>query len=147
MIWAQGQGRDAEHFVPVTMLFTAGIFAVAALPTLFILKERAVPQSQASLDVVRGAMARLADTLKHVGRYRDFVRLLVCAAFYQAGVAVVIALAAIYAQEVMKFSFEQTMMLVLVVNITAAIGALRSVRQDLLGHKRALAGTRCYGSQ
>ena len=142
VIWAQGQGRDAEHFVPVTMLLTAGIFAVAALPTLFILRERAVPQSQPSLDVVRGAMSRLADTLRNVGRYRDFARLLVCTTFYQAGVAVVIALAAIYAQEVMKFSFEQTMMLVLVVNITAAIGAFAfGYVQDLLGHKHALALT------
>ena len=142
VIWAQGQGKDAEHFVPVTMLITAGIFALAALPTLFILKERAVPQSQASLEVVRSAMSRLAATLKNIGRYRDFVRLLVCGAFYQAGVAVVIALAAIYAHEVMKFSYNQTIMLVLVVNITAAIGAFAfGYMQDLLGHKQALALT------
>ena len=142
VMWAQGQGRDAEDFVPVTMLITAGIFALASLPTLFILKERAIPQSQASLDVVRSSMSRLAATLKNIGRYRDFARLLVCGAFYQAGVAVVIALAAIYADEVMQFSYNQTIMLVLVVNITAAIGAFAfGYMQDLLGHKQALALT------
>ena len=74
--------------------------------------------------------------------YRDFARLLLCGAFYQAGVAVVIALASIYALEVMKFTFEQTLMLVLVVNITAAIGAFAfGYVQDRLGHKRALALT------
>ena len=142
VMWARGRGGSAEDFVPVTMLITAGIFAVAALPTLFILRERAVPQAQKSLDVVRDSLSRLASTLKHVGRYRDFARLLLCGAFYQAGVAVVIALAAIYAQEVMKFSFEQTMMLILVVNITAAIGAFAfGYVQDRLGHKLALALT------
>lgn len=142
VMWAQGQGRAAEDFVPVTMLITAGIFALASLPTLFILKERAIPQSQASLDVVRSSMSRLAATFKNIGRYRDFARLLVCGAFYQAGVAVVIALAAIYADEVMQFSYNQTIMLVLVVNITAAIGAFAfGYMQDLLGHKQALALT------
>ena len=140
--WARGQGGLAEEFVPGTMLITAGIFALAALPTLFILRERAVPQPQGSVDVVRGAISRLASTLKHVGAFRDFARLLLCSTFYQAGVAVVIALAAIYAQEVMQFSFEQTLQLVLVVNITAAIGAFAfGYIQDRLGHKRALALT------
>ncbi len=142
VIWAKGQGRDAEHFVPVTMLITAGIFALAALPTLFILKERAVPQAQKSLDVVRSSLSRLGATLRDINRYQDFARLLVCGAFYQAGVAVVIALAAIYAQEVMKFSFEQTITLILVVNITAAVGAFAfGYVQDWLGHKLALALT------
>lgn len=140
--WARGQGSVAEEFVPGTMLITAGIFALAALPTLFILRERAVPQPQGSVDVVRGAISRLASTLKHIGNFRDFARLLLCSTFYQAGVAVVIALAAIYAQEVMKFSFEQTLQLVLIVNITAAIGAFAfGYVQDRLGHKKALALT------
>ena len=142
VMWARGHGGQAEDYVPGTMLITAGIFAVAALPTLFILRERAVPQSQKSLDVVRDSLSRLASTLKHVGAYRDFARLLLCSTFYQAGVAVVIALAAIYAQEVMKFSFDQTILLILVVNITAAIGAFAfGYVQDWLGHKLALALT------
>ncbi|MBA2547835.1 MAG: MFS transporter [Burkholderiaceae bacterium] len=140
--WATGQGRPAEHYVPVTMLITAAIFAVAALPTLFILKERAAPQPHNSFGVARDPLSRLITTLWHVGRYRDFARLLLCGAFYQAGVAVVIALAAIYAQQVMNFSVLQTMLLVIIVNITAAIGAFAfGYVQDALGHKRALALT------
>jgi UMF1 family MFS transporter len=54
----------------------------------------------------------------------------------------VIALAAIYAQQVMNFSFQQTIVLILLVNITAAIGAFAfGYVQDRLGHKRALALT------
>ena len=140
--WAGGRGQQAEDYVPVTMLITAAIFALAALPTLFILKERAVAQAHGSFDVVRDSLSRLTATLKHIGRYRDFARLLLCSAFYQAGVAVVIALAAIYAQEVMNFSLLQTMLLVIIVNVTAAIGAFAfGYVQDALGHKRALALT------
>jgi len=141
--WAQAQGAGAQQFVPVTMIITALVFAVAASPALVILRERATPQAGARVGrVVQQTLARLAQTLRHIGRYRDFGWLLLCAVFYQAGVMVVIALAAIYAQEVMKFSFAQTMLLVLAVNVTAAIGAFAfGYVQDAIGHKRALALT------
>jgi UMF1 family MFS transporter len=91
---------------------------------------------------VHDSVERLAHTLRHIRQFRDFAALLACGAFYQAGVAVVIALAAIYAQEVMHFSFVQTMTLILVVNVTAAIGAFAfGYVQDALGHRRALALT------
>ncbi len=140
---AQSRGESAEQFVPITMLIVAAVFALASAPTLAILKERAVPQAGA--DVTGYAMAslgRLWQTLRQARRYRDFAALLACGTFYQAGVSVVIALAAIYAQDVMKFTFVQTMTLILVVNITAAIGAFGfGYAQDRLGHRRALALT------
>lgn len=141
--WAQAHALGAVEFVPVTMLITATVFAAAALPTMLFLRERAQPQAQVEVgQFVRQSLGRLATTLRHLDRYRDFARLLACGAFYQAGVAVVIALAAIYAQEVMRFSFVQTMALILVVNVTAAIGAFGfGYVQDALGHKRALALT------
>ena len=63
--WSRGRGGVAEDFVPVTMLITAGVFALAALPTLFILRERAVPQGDGSLNALRDSISRLASTLKH----------------------------------------------------------------------------------
>jgi UMF1 family MFS transporter len=138
--WAQALGATAQEFVPITMLITATVFAFAAAPALLIVQERAVPQANERVGhFVRQTMARLFETLRHVDRFRDFARLLLCGVFYQAGVMVVIALAAIYAQEVMKFSVVQTMALVLVVNVTAAIGAFAfGYVQDAVGHKLAL---------
>lgn len=140
---AQERGAPAENFVPVTMLITAAVFALAALPTLLVLRERAVPQGGVEVGhQVHQSVARLMHTLRHIGRYRDFAVLLACGTSYQAGVAVVIALAAIYAQEAMHFTFVQTMTLILVVNITAAIGAFAfGYVQDALGHRRTLALT------
>jgi UMF1 family MFS transporter len=54
----------------------------------------------------------------------------------------VITLAAIYAEQAMKFTTQQTIMLILVVNVTASIGALLFGQlQDKLGHVRTLAIT------
>jgi UMF1 family MFS transporter len=139
--WAQGQGSAATEFVPITMLITAGVFALAAAPALLVVQERARPQADVRVGhFVKQAMSRLLQTLRQTDRFRDFARLLLCGVFYQAGVMVVIALAAIYAQEVMKFDFVQTMALLLIVNVTAAIGAFAfGYVQDAIGHKPALA--------
>lgn len=141
--WAEGQGQVATQFVPVTMLITAGLFALAALPTFLILRERAVPQPHLQgRGVMSEAFTRLGDTLHHARRYRDLGRFLICLVFYQAGIQAVIALAAIYAQQAMHFGTRETIMLVLLVNVTAAIGAfLFGQFQDRLGHIRTLALT------
>ncbi|MDP1532269.1 MAG: MFS transporter [Burkholderiales bacterium] len=131
---AQGQGATAVEFVPVTMLITAAIFALASLPTFLFLRERAQPQADAGT-AMRAAFARLAETLRTAQRYRDLRRFLVCLVFYQAGIQTVIALAAIYAQQAMGFSTRDTILLILVVNVTAAIGAFGfGYVQDRLGH-------------
>ncbi|SHL94290.1 MFS transporter, UMF1 family [Nitrosospira sp. Nsp11] len=141
--WAQEHGEPAEHFVPVTMLITAGFFALSSIPTFLFLKERAVPQSHlAGRTVVSEAFSRLGDTFHRVRDYRDLVRFLVCIVFYQAGIQTVITLAAIYAQQVMSFNTSDTMFLVLVVNITASVGAFAfGSIQDRIGHIPTIALT------
>jgi MFS transporter, UMF1 family len=139
--WAQGAGLSSAQFVPVTMLITAAIFAVAALPTFLYLKERATPQPLPS-GVYASAFARTWDTVQHARRYRDLMRFLVCIVFYQAGVQAVIVLAAIYAEQAMGFETRETILLILVVNITACFGALAFGQvQDRLGHKLTIALT------
>ena len=62
--------------------------------------------------------------------------------FYQAGIQAVITLAAIYAQQVMQFTTQQTLLLIFVVNITAAFGAFAfGYLQDRIGHIPAIALT------
>lgn len=138
VIQAQAQGMAATGFVPVTMLITAAIFALASLPTFLFLRERAVPVSNAGA-VVREAFARLRDTLRHAHRYTDLRRFLICIVFYQAGIQAVIALAAVYAHQVMGFTTRDTLFLILLVNVTAAAGAfLFGQVQDRLGHVRTI---------
>ncbi|MEO7464813.1 MAG: MFS transporter [Nitrosospira sp.] len=141
--WAQEAGMQAAQFVPATMLITATLFALSSIPTFLYLKERALPQEHlAGRGVVREAFARLADTLHHVRDYRDLGRFLACLVFYQAGIQTVITLAAIYAQQVMGFDTGDTMLLVLVVNITAAAGAFAfGSLQDRMGHILTIALT------
>ena len=141
VLWAQRRGQPATQFVPVTMLITAGVYGLASLATFALLRERAVAQPGAA-DGLAASLARLRLTWREAQRYRDFSWLLACAAAYQAGIAVVITLAAVYAVQVLGFQQTQTMLLVFLVNIAAAVGAFAfGYWQDRSGHKRALAVT------
>jgi MFS transporter, UMF1 family len=137
LAYIMASGGPAAESVPVTMLITAVFFAVAATPTFIFLRERAVPQP-----VLHSPWARLRETVREAHRYRDLWRFLLCILFYQAGITAVISLAAIYAEQAMKFTTQQTITLILVVNITAAIGAFGfGYLQDSIGHVRSLALT------
>jgi UMF1 family MFS transporter len=141
VIFAAGEGQSEAQFVPVTMLITAGVFALASSLTFLVLKERARPQIAEKGTATR-ALARVGETLRHARQYSDLLRFLGCIVLYQSGVQTVIALAAIYAQVAMGFTTQDTIVLVLLVNITASLGAFLFGRwQDRLGHRRTLALT------
>ncbi len=143
---AQQRGEPATVFVPVTMVITAAVYALASLATFTLLRERAglqttVARASSATGLV-ASLARLAETWRAARRYRDFCWLLACGACYQAGIAVVVTLAAVYAQQALGFKQADTMLLIFVVNIAAAAGAFAfGYWQDRIGHRPALALT------
>jgi UMF1 family MFS transporter len=138
VFYARSQGDTEAQFVPVTMLITAGAFAAASSFTFLVLKERARAQAPTSGGALR-ALSRVGETLQHARQFADLLRFLGCIVLYQSGVQTVITLSAIYAQEAMGFTTEDTITLVLLVNITASVGAFVFGQwQDRLGHRRTL---------
>jgi UMF1 family MFS transporter len=134
---ASSRGSSTGEAVAGTMFITAGVFALASLPTFLWLKERAVPLP--AHELASHALVRLARTAREAATYRDLIAVFACGTFYQAGVATVIALAAIYAEQVMGFKTQDTILLILAVNVTAAIGAFGfGYAQDRIGKVLAL---------
>lgn len=143
LVWimgAESRSQTTSEAVAVTMLITAVVYALGATVTFIWLKERAVATPvQAKTE---SSLTRLLRTAREASRYRDLILVFLCGTFYQAGVSTVVTLAAIYAQEVMGFKTQDTLVLVLVVNVTACIGAFGfGYLQDIIGKKRALAIT------
>ena len=140
---AQARGETAANYVPVTLLVTAGVFALASLPTFLWLRERAIPAPlPTGMGYVRAGFSRLRRTWNEAYRFRDLARFLASLTLYQCGVYTVIVLAAVYAQEVMGFSTIDNIVLILVVNVTAAAGAfIFGHVQDRLGSVRTLSIT------
>lgn len=143
VLWAQAHGEPASHFVPVTMVVTAAIYGAASIATFQLMGERAQPNPDAlGQGGFAASMRQLRQTFREATRYVDFMWLMVCAVFYQGGVAVAISLAAIYAESVIGFKQQETMVLIFVLNLAAAGGAFAwGYLQDRIGHKLALGST------
>jgi UMF1 family MFS transporter len=141
--WAQQQGQVEQQIVPVTMLITAVIFALAAMPTFIWLRERATPSPlSSSTSYFTAAVQRIRHTLAEASHLPDLFRFLSAMVVYQSGVATVVVLSAIYASEVMGFDTSALVVLIMVVNVTAAVGALLFGHvQDKFGSVRTLSIT------
>lgn len=145
LVWilgAPGRGVTDDVAIRQTMLITAIAFAVSAVPTLTLLRERSQPTGQATAGMVATALAGLKSSIASSRDLPDLRRFLICIVWYQSGVATVITLAAVFTTQALGFSTQESIVLVLVVNVTAAVGAfVFGLVQDRLGHRRTLAIT------
>lgn len=141
--YAEERGLPAAEYVPVTNLIVAVLFGLAALPTLLWLRERVqVTAAFDSAKTISAGFQRLGATWRQARQHIDLFRFLLSLTTYYAGIYIVIVLAAVYAQEVMGFQTKDTIILIMVVNVTAAIGAfLFGHLQDRIGSKRCIAIT------
>mgnify|MGYP000290567854 FL=1 len=142
----QAAGAKAIDYIPWTLVITAVIYALASIPTFLFLRERAVPRASVAEDdaghVMRGIATKLARSMRELRHYPDLRRFFWAGLAYQAGLAVVITLASVYAEQALGFKMADTIKLLLVVNVSAAIGAfLFGYVQDHIGHKPTLAIT------
>lgn len=82
---------------------------------------------------------RLRVTITHATHYRDLFRFLVTLFLYSCGTTTIVHLASVYAQEVVKFTTQDSIVMILVVNLTAAIGAsIFGFVQDRIGSVKTL---------
>ncbi len=141
--WAEARGQEPTQYVPATLLITAAAFGIAAAPTFLWLRERARPTAlPPGSGYLRIGLRRVRETVAHARRFRDLFCFLVTLAVYYAGINTVVVLAAVYAQQVMGFSTRESVFLILVVNVTAAVGAFAfGAVQDRFGAVRTLAIT------
>ena len=142
----QAAGAKAIDYIPWTLVITAVIYALASIPTFLFLRERAVPRASVAEDdaghVMRGIATKLARSMRELRQHPALRRFFWAGLAYQAGLAVVITLASVYAEQALGFKMADTIKLLLVVNVSAAIGAfLFGYVQDRIGHKPTLAIT------
>ena len=137
----QATGAKAIEYVPWTLVITAVIYALASVPTFLFLRERATPSTRA-VSSSDGVVLKLKRSFAQLARYPNLRRFFWAGLAYQAGLSVVITLASVYAEQALGFKMADTIKLLLVVNVSAAIGAfVFGYVQDRIGHKATLAIT------
>lgn len=109
------------RLIPIVV---AVYYAVAVIFPLVFLKERSVkqtlPPGESYLTV---GFRQLKNTLRHIRRYKDLLRLLIAFLVYNDGVVTVIYFAARYAKETVGFEPSEIVILLIMNNIVAAAGA------------------------
>ena len=138
--WAHSHALDVTQYVPNTMIFCAGYFALASLPTFLWVKERATKDPHAEgKNYIKLGLERLGNTLAHAGHYKDLLNFLLALFTYTCGTATVFHLASVYAQQVFQFTTSDTVALILSVNVTAIFGSLAfGFIQDRIGSIKTL---------
>jgi len=136
--WAKSLGHTATDYVPATMIIVAVFFAISTLPTMIFLKERGHSSGKQN-HIASDAFKRVVTTIKSLNDYPELQRFMLAIISFQAGIYIVIVLAAVYAQQVMGFDTGQNILLIGIVNITAAVGAFSFGHlQDKIGSIKTL---------
>jgi UMF1 family MFS transporter len=132
-------------YVPVTMIITAAFYGLGALPTFLVLKERSKPDPALQKgDMIKVGFERLRRTFLHATHYQDLFRFLISLLVFSCGTSTVISLASVYAQQVMGFTENDSLLMIFAVNVTAAIGAFGiGFIQDRIGSIRTLVIALC----
>jgi len=139
--WATAAGIPEIEAVPNTTLIVAALFGLAVLPTFVWLKERRTDAvlNESPWGYVRVGFARVRRTWDEAREFTDLFRLLWCITAYSAGITVVTTVAGVYAQQVLHMSQVETIWLLVVVNVSAALGAFAfGFAQDRFGSKRTI---------
>lgn len=141
--YAQSTGQIDNITIPRTMFIVALLFALASLPTFYYVQERGIASGTKDR-IIATAFGRLKTSLADLHTYPDLQRFMLALTVFHAGIYIVIILAAVYAEQVMGFSTQQNIILIGIVNITAAIGAfIFGHIQDRLGSVHTLMLTLC----
>ena len=143
MSWAQKMGQTSDIYVPNTMYLCAAYFTLMVTPTFIFMRERAVADPLARKgNYVAIGLKRLQQTISHARHYRDLFRFLIALFVYSCGTTTIIHLASVYAQQVFGFSAKDLVTMMLVINVTAAVGAVVfGFIQDKIGSIKTLATT------
>jgi UMF1 family MFS transporter len=135
-------GLGPENLDQYRMSFpiTAVFFCVASLPTFLYLRERARrhPLQVGSSPWIIG-FTRVAQTFRHIRRYRDLFVFLIAFLIYTDAISTVVIFSGIFAMGVLKFTPNDLIVFFLVMQVSAGLGAYAlGIVSDRLGAKRTI---------
>ncbi len=129
----------AENFERIRWVgpYAALFFMITAVPTfLWVREPGARKELPAGETFVSMGFKRLGDTLREIGQFRDLAVYLISVFFAMAGIYIVISFAFIYGDQVVQWDETVRILMFIVVQITAAIGAFSfGYLQDRIGAK------------
>jgi MFS transporter, UMF1 family len=130
---------ETDHVnVRATVLLVAAWMLIFCLPMLLFVREKGERRTVEG-GYIRHGFGRLAETLRHAGRYREAGKLLIARMIYNDGLTTIIGMAAIYTSAVLGMTTEDTLVLAIALNVAAGIGAFGfGFVDDRIGGKKTI---------
>ncbi len=127
--------------VPNVFLMTGAFFALAALPTLVLLRERAVPRPlPPGVGLLAASWGANLRSLRGLGQHRTLGIFFISLFFSTAGLTAVVAFASLFADQALHLTQKETITLFIVLQLAGVAGAGGfGFLQDKAGPKPALA--------
>ncbi len=130
--------EGAYENIRATNLLVAIWFAVFSIPTFVYLKDQK-PDTRALLSNVKNTIKDFKSTAKELKNYPQIIKFLIARLFYNDGLVTIFAFGGIYASGSLGFTFDEIMILGIVLNITAGLGAfLMGFLDDKVGGKNTI---------
>ncbi len=125
------------RLIPVVV---AVYYAIAVIPTFLFLKERSRKQVlPPGENYVSIGFRQIGRTIKNIRRYSELFKLLIAFLIYNDGVVTVIYFAGLYAKNTLSFTAQEFGVMLLVINIVAAVGAFSfGWIADHIGQKKTI---------
>jgi len=128
----------AYQNIRATNLLVAVWFAVFSIPTFLFVKDKK-PDTKAFLNNTKHTLKAFRSTANELRNYPQIIRFLLARLVYNDGLVTVFAFGGIYAAGSLNFTFDEIMVLGIVLNITAGLGAfLMGYLDDKVGGKKTL---------
>ena len=135
--FGKGEAGGYEN-IRATNLLVAFWFAVFSIPTFLFLKDRK-PDKKALLKNAKHTVKDFRATAKELKEYPQIIRFLIARLFYNDGLVTIFAFGGIYAAGSLDFTFNEIMIMGIVLNITAGIGAfLMGFLDDKVGGRKTI---------
>jgi UMF1 family MFS transporter len=135
-------GFAAENLpnVRLSFLLAAAMFFVFSLPLFLFLRERKQTTARPGSYLHEG-YSRVIETLRHLTspQYKEIGKFLLAFFLYNDGILTVISFASIFAEDTLKFSLQEILILFAVVQASAIVGSLIfGWMTDTIGPKRTI---------
>ena len=130
--------QDNFEHIRIVGPFIALWFFVFMLP-LFIFTKDVEVKKLAALKALEKGLSQLAETVRHVGKYKNLVTFLISSAIYRDGLVTLFAIGGVYAAGQYGMGFTEILIFAIGLNVTAGIGAFGfAFMDDWIGSKKTI---------
>jgi UMF1 family MFS transporter len=125
--------------IRASALLVAAWFGFFSIPLFLWVRERAERRSATAGEYAAIGFRRVRETVRELGTFREAAKLLLARMIYNDGLVTVIAMAAIYVGAVYGMPFDQVILMGIVLNVAAGLGAWAlGFVDDRIGGKRTV---------